>query len=482
MTPTDEQQAIIDAARSTDDNLLVSALAGAAKTTTLVMVAQALSSVPTLCVAFNRRIADEMTERLPGNCASFTLNSLGHRSWMDSLGKRLRVDAKKNYNILRAIVDELPKGEKEEAFKSFADTLRAVAFGKACGYIPTDRFDNAKRLVNDEEFFAALEEEPTALQKRLIRDASIRSLEAAWQGSIDFDDQVLMPTVFGGSFPRYPLVLVDEVQDLSELNHAMLKILARERLIAVGDDCQSIYEFRGAAPGSMRKLREAFSMQSLELSISFRCPQAVIIEAQWRAPHMRWPDGAERGEVADMTHWSVADLPETATILCRNNAPIFSMAIALLTAGRYPQIIGGDIAKTLVKTLRKLGNDSMPQADALRAVDRWEEEKLAKSRAPRRVSDQAECLRVFLRQGADIGEAIAYAEHVMKSHGPIVMSTIHKAKGMEWDNVFLLDKHLIHVEDQQDANLLYVAQTRAKQRLVYVTTEGYRYPLNEEGA
>jgi DNA helicase-2/ATP-dependent DNA helicase PcrA len=96
----------------------------------------------------------------------------------------------------------------------------------------------------------------------------------AMKGDCDFNDQVLMPTIFHGAFPRYPLILGDEAQDLSALNHATLrKLVGKRRLIAVGDPCQAIYGFRGAHEESMSLLREEFDMRELPLTISFRCPQ-----------------------------------------------------------------------------------------------------------------------------------------------------------------------------------------------------------------
>ena len=107
--PTEEQQAILDFANDSKDNLLINALAGAAKTSTLVMLAdyKRMSQTQILCLAFNKKIADEMRTRLPTNCTSMTLNSLGHRVWGQSLGRRLsRPDTKKNYNILRDLIDK----------------------------------------------------------------------------------------------------------------------------------------------------------------------------------------------------------------------------------------------------------------------------------------------------------------------------------------------------------------------------------------
>lgn len=481
-TPTPEQEACIIAARDTTDNLLISALAGAAKTSTLVLIAEALPKVEMLCLAFNKRIATEMQQRLPTNCKAMTLNSLGHRAWMDAVGTRLVLNDKKNYEILRDLVDKIEDPEdKKAAFDKFADILRAVASGKTAGYVPDHpAFKKAKPLMRDEEYFEWLDEEPSDLEWYLIRETSIRSMKRALKGEIDFDDQLLMPTVFFAFFPRYPLVLVDETQDLSALNHAMLRKIVRKRLIAVGDECQSIYGFRGAHQDSMNRIKKEFSMTELTLSISFRCPTSVVEEARWRAPHMKWPEWAKPGEVRRLTKWGVDDIPDEAAIICRNNAPLFNMAIKLLRNGRYPQLIGMDIGKSLLKHMKKLGPADTPQGELFEKIAAWQETKEKKSRNRGSVRDQAECMRIFARQGRNLGEAIAYAEHLLQRHGPIQLMTGHKSKGLEFDHVFILDKELVRMGEAQDRNLMYVMQTRAKQTLTYVDTENFEGNEDDE--
>src|SRR6478735_2782728 len=100
-TPTSEQALIVETSRTTEDNLIIQALAGAAKTSTLVLIAEALKSVPILCLAFNKKIADEMKERLPGNCTSMTLNSLGHRAWGSAINRRLEIRPNKVGDLLK---------------------------------------------------------------------------------------------------------------------------------------------------------------------------------------------------------------------------------------------------------------------------------------------------------------------------------------------------------------------------------------------
>jgi len=471
-TPTAEQQTIITAAQTTDDNMLISALAGAAKTSTLVLIAEALPKVEMLCLAFNKRIAVEMQERLPANCEAMTLNSLGHRAWSDSIGRRLIVDTKKNYNVLKKQIEKLSDADKSEAWDLFAETLRAIAFAKSCGYVPDGKFERNKRLMNDDKFFAHMEDAPTVVQEKLIRAVMTESIKRAFEGEIDFDDQILMPTVFSASFPRFPLVLIDEAQDLSALNHAMLRKLARKRLIAVGDECQAIYGFRGAHEDSMQLLKQEFSMKEYILSISFRCPKSVVNEALWRAPHMKYPEWAVEGSVSRTESWNAKNLPESAVIICRNNAPLFATAIKLLKNNRYPKLMGNDIGKTLVKIMKKFGDSNMDKDAVHGALDLWVEERLRRSRDEDKVYDQAACMAIFIDQAEDLGGAIAYAEHLFNMSGPIQLMTGHKAKGLEFDDVYFLDEYLVRNRGQ-DLNLRYVIITRAMQTLTYINSDQF---------
>jgi superfamily I DNA/RNA helicase len=471
--PTPEQQNIVEAVTASEENIIISALAGAAKTSTLVLVAEVLKTKSVLCLAFNKKIAVEMAERLPPNCQSMTLNSLGHRAWAEATGKRLILDTKKTFMILTELVNALPPRDKTDAFEEFADTLKMIEAGKTAGYIPTGHYPNAKALMRDEEFFAGLDDRPSKSQEDLIRAATLKSIAQAYEGKIDFNDQILMPTVFPAMFPSFPVVMIDEAQDLSALNHATLRKMVKKRLIAVGDPCQAIYGFRGAHEDSMTLLATQFNMKPLMLSISFRCPRKVVAEALWQAPHMRYPEWAIEGEVRTWGEWYAADIPETAAIICRNNAPLFSCAIRLLKNGRYPQIVGNDIGKHLMKVMKKFGNSSMPRKDVLFSIDQWSEARKKKSRFPTKIDDQADCLRIFANQGENLGDALAYAEHLFNSQGPITLMTVHKSKGLEFKDVFVLDRDLIRIDEGQEANLLYVAQTRSQGTLTYMNSDSF---------
>jgi superfamily I DNA/RNA helicase len=471
--PTEEQSAVVDRASSTTDNILLSALAGAAKTSTLVLIAEALPDTQILCLAFNKRIADEMQERLPSNCRAMTLNSLGHRTWCEATGRRLRIESGKTYAILKQLVDECPRGDKDILYENFAELMRIIDFGKSCGYVPSDNYERAKRLMDDDSFFNHIEQKLTDLEVGIVRMATLLSLKQSFEGLCDYNDQILMPTVFHGAFPRYPLTLVDEAQDLSALNHATLrKMIGTRRLISVGDPNQAIYGFRGAHEDSMAMLQQEFSMTEMHLSISFRCPISVVEHSHWRAPTMRWPEWAKQGEVKYLASWSPDDLPESATIICRNNAPLFRLAIKLLMVGRPVELHGKDVVASLTKIMRKFGGSDLRTVEILDKIDAWEEREKQKNkhRAHDSITDRAECMRIFAGQGQNLGDALHYAQHMVTMHSPLKMMTGHKAKGLEFDHVFFLDNSLVG-DEGQEKNLRYVIITRAKETLTYISSD-----------
>lgn len=470
--PTPEQATILEAVTTTTSNLLIDAGAGAAKTSTLRLIAEALPNRQMLCLAFNKRIATEMNEALPSWCKAQTLNSLGLEVWKTTLMGRTKVDTKKMGRLYTALLTPLDKEAQNEGWAMMGQILKEARMAKSSGHVPSSCTTKHAGLMDDTELLASLDEELSALGETLLITLLEQSLTEGLAGRIDFDDMLLLPTVFQASFPRYPLVLVDEAQDLSPLNHAMLAKLAKGRLIAVGDQCQAIYAFRGASSNGMKELTDKFAMQVFPLSISFRCPPAIINEILWRAPHMTaWSGHPHEGRVVEHGTWSFSDLPDSAAIICRNNAPLLNIAVALLQHDRHPNLWGNDIAAGLLKLLQSMGNARTPQAAVFSAIDEWEKKKLKISRLPGPVRDRAECLRIFARKGSNLAEASTAARAIFDSAGPLQLMTGHKSKGHEFPDVFFLDEDLVG-QKGQEANLRYVICTRSQRNLSYIRTLG----------
>jgi len=106
LNPTEEQAAIIHAATSTSDNLMLNALAGTGKSSTLKMIDRAIKTKPALYLVFNRRNADEATSsgEFADTTTIRTFNSLGHRIWAAYCAGKVVLDARKTNTLFKEMV------------------------------------------------------------------------------------------------------------------------------------------------------------------------------------------------------------------------------------------------------------------------------------------------------------------------------------------------------------------------------------------
>lgn len=526
VTPTDEQQAVIDHLVSSPNSLVVEALAGAAKTTTITMGLGALNPRPgqVLAVAFNKKIAMDLQSKLPANVKVSTMNALGHGAWAGFCRGKLTLNSSKVHFIVRDLFEELNiQSEYPDDWLDLMKEVQSLIDGaKAMGLVPTGCVSEAlvtTRMTEDsdlgwEEVADALDLDISEVGVHLAREGLKRSIKEAMEGKIDFNDQIYMSVCWGASFNQFPLVVVDEAQDLSAMNHIMLKRSLKRggKLIAIGDRHQAIYGFRGASHNSMDQIKEMFNAEVLELNTTFRCGSEIAAHVQDWVPRITSPDWAIAGEVKTLgTNWSSETFPIGSAILCRNNAPLIRLAFALLKQGRKVTINGGELHTQLIKLLgricgikskedqntrnKKLGGYSTDQLkEKIRAWEKAEVAALRKSGKERRVhgiKDRADCL-VYLCEGAEASAENANGWDVSKyitqlfanSDGSVLLSTGHKSKGLEWDHVFHLDSHLIPSRYAlmqkelgnsapwvQEMNLRYVISTRAKKSLTYVSNE-----------
>jgi DNA helicase II / ATP-dependent DNA helicase PcrA len=468
LNPTVEQQAIITAATTTSDNLMLNALAGTGKSSTLKMIDRAIKTKPALYLVFNRRNADEATAsgEFADTTTIRTFNSLGHRIWAAYCAGKVVLDARKTNTLFKEAVDALTKAEAKVWWSYYQVVADGVSKAKAIGYVPEGVYPAAKRLAKIDALHNAMDEPPDEHAAEIIDAILTESIKRAYKGLIDYNDQIYMPALFGGAYPRFPLVLVDEYQDQSPVNHALLARLVKGRVIGVGDPWQNIYGFRGAKADGMTQAAETYSMTSLDLSVSFRCPQAIVEAARWRVPHFKWLK--QGGHVEEAGTFKGADFPDDATIICRNNAPLLRLAFRLLSCGKSVSVMGSDIGPRLIGIMKKFGNESMKREAVFAAIEDYREAKvLAGSKS---AADLADCMRVFADHGDTLGTAISYAEHLFKQTGTIRLLTGHKSKGLEFENVFFLDPWLLS-DSEQDKNLRYVIITRSQNSLVMLDSK-----------
>lgn len=510
---------------------MITAFAGTGKTSTLVMIAKQFPVQPAIALAFNLTIKKELEKRFPSYWKIMTLNGLGHRAWMNAIrGKTVTLDERKLGRIITAVFKDFQYQGNED---SWASIRTLVSKAMQLGIVPASRPHKGFRpdtpeqwaMLADELWLQDIGEEEIGLAREILT----RSVAEGFEGTISFDDQIYLPVCFNGQFPRFPLLLGDEVQDWSVMNRVMAQRSCSGRFILVGDPRQSIYAFRGADSNSMERLRALRPKWiDLPLSVTFRCPKIVVDRQQKHAPGFTafhtnpigelvqfqrydkrgrpqeseyehfgdferalraWKDAggilnSGAPQTWDWTKIETLNSARSIAILSRNNAPLLKIAFKLLRSNVPVTMLGRDIGKTLVALSKKvLPDDDMKAPDCVLAVNQWKDNQIALANANGQeekvanLHDQAECLLAVIEGAkAETASAIRWylRELFERSSGHVVISTIHRAKGLEWDTVLHLDpwripsKHALQnpVQMQQEMNLLYVAETRCKRLLI----------------
>lgn len=480
---SDEQIAIIEAYNTHTDNLIVNACPGSGKTTLLEQLWRE-NNAATLAIAFNVSIVKELQARLPqrSNSGRKTLNSFGHGLCLKHINSKLKLDKFKVSNIIRATHSH-KWNERDEAIRRY-DLTTLVAHLKNIGLAP-NLIDNGliKEVMYqyDIDTFPDIEECAIDVYKRSLHDTR----------TIDFADQLLFPVLYNVTVPEFDNVLVDEAQDLNNVQIELLNKL-HSRFVFVGDRHQSIYAFSGSLPSAMEDISTSFNCTNYPMTLSYRCPLTVVREAQRYYPDdIRCTASALEGRISTLTltpeglytdgslgavKWLQDDL-----ILCRQNRPLVDMAYSLLRNNIPCYVRGRDIGENLIRYIKRFKQDDIsPLLDAInRDIDtsialaskREDDDKIAA------LIDKQKTLEAFIDniQPVDTSQLCEGIAALFKQGRGTQLSTIHKAKGLEADRVFILDPVLLAQKRKgqkpyqtiQENNIAYVAVTRAKDTLYY---------------
>ena len=281
--------------------------------------------------------------------------------------------------------------------------------------------------------------------------------------------------------------LVDEAQDLNRCQQ-QLAMMAGKRLILCGDPKQAIYGFAGADAESMSRMQKILEATErgcvhLPLTVTRRCGKAIVAEAQKIVPDFGYWETNPEGKISQ-AEYAVSDKSYHTIVndgdmcLCRVNAPLVSQCFRFLKAGRKATIQGRDVGQGLISTVKKLKADSVPDLSC--KLSDWLHCETMKETAKRNANenqlialqDRVDCLYCFMEGQQTVEDVIAKIESVFtdnKDSPGIRLSSVHKAKGLEANRVFVMTDTLypagVNLEEQ---NLEYVAVTRAKQELVLV--------------
>lgn len=492
--PSKYQQGIFDFIQHGNGNAVINALAGSGKTSTIV---NAVKLIPSTCnalfIAFNKEIVKELEKKLAGvkNVQVKTLHSLGLLMIRRNLGTNIEIDEYKYRTFIKKNIKQL----------SSAD------FDKMTTKLMQQYTDNVIQLCDLGRYnLAQCEKDLLQVSARhdipIIDDECNAVLNVMKWGrenttSIDFTDMVWLPyeLTLNPIGLQYDYIFIDECQDLNAAQRELFLRCFRRgtRFIAVGDKKQAIYSFAGADAESFAKLQNLPNTTTLPLPISYRCPKKVVNLANQFVDTMECREGAPDGEIVHNV--SIKDIHDGDMVLCRTKMPLIKLYMRYLRMGVKSYVRGQDIGLNLLRMVDKteqivlnvslqkdgvfarLYDDLFEERNRLMIKRGMDLEDATLSNQIMNKYDSIKTLEILaegLTSARDLHDRI---ENVFaESADGVCLSTIHKAKGLEANNVYILCKTLMPSrlatqdwEKEQEQNLMYVAYTRAKYKLGFVS-------------
>lgn len=594
------QENILNTVKLTDKNILVDAKAGSGKTSTLILISEAIQKQGNKCLflAFNKHIVEELKGKMDTtDCAVKTIHSLGYsylRSFLyRQYGQHYKMDL--DENKLREIVkhkfeedgyqQSVIEHNIDKTGTELKDFIRTL-ISETCHLINFCRFHMTNYHEQDKVRRLALSCCRTIIEENIgfdnyptLVESVIDKLKNDFENpeiidglptyKVDFTDMIYFP-VYYKMIPPWSIreyldyVLIDECQDLSELQQEFLKTLGNNsRFIFVGDEKQAIYGFAGADTKSIFKLTQRYDLEQLPLNICYRCPKKVIKLVQQEVlPTIEY--NKERPDVGEVHYIErseiIKNLEKNDVIITRRNSDLLRLFIDLSVKKKIQvRLLNKDLVNNVTNNLTRIVNSYIEKYNKGLNIEKelfeWMAEKgipkqvlkqtnldkdvedkiiqLMKDRKNKSITKQKhtvdyliKCMTEYKTQGnynqknmetGELDELTAYY-HIIESFIDMfkqkvnaltvkdlitfienflslnenkevpTLSTIHKMKGGEADNIFIYDyprfpykyNNMSEDDQQQEVNLQYVALTRAKKKLYLVLTVPTERELQSE--
>jgi DNA helicase-2/ATP-dependent DNA helicase PcrA len=484
--PSDKQQKIFDVWNNTDKNILINAVAGSGKTTTLIELLK-FCKYKTLFLAFNKSVQEEIQNQIDEKGLtqgkSLTMHSLGLSAIRKKYGKVI-IKNGKNFELLKSIQT---KHKSIFKYMKWEEKLKL-------GYTLMDMNDIARLFLTDN--LTEIKKHLQSMDKNFVNHKDIVSLwssfvsfrEKSYTGKtvvIDFNDMIYLAARENLHIPVEPYYLmVDEAQDLNLAQHKLIENLIEQgtimKWIAVGDRNQSIYGFSGAYSSSFNKFLDIGDVEELPLDICYRCAQNIIDETNEVYDVMEY--GREDKGIVGVVK-EISEIKPESMIICRNTSPIIKLYFGLLGVGVPVYIKGDDILTSINRFLKPYLNYTV-------GGTKIELQYKLTELQSRKTEDARMKLYIFKENYANFKALVANMStdyEVIKllldkvknlfkvKNKAAMLCTIHKSKGLEADIVYILNENLIPSKfatskEQliQEQNLKYVARSRAKKELYYL--------------
>lgn len=483
-------------------NMVINAAAGASKTTTIV---NCISLIPekkrVLFVAFNKEIVEVIKKKITvtKNINVKTFHSTGYCILLENkvINGVDQINEFKYKNYIKGNIKTLSKMYQGMTASDRNKLVRNVMdLTDYCRYYLAFKEKDVKKIADKYSLV-------------LIGDEANVVLDVLKWGksnyeTIDFTDMIWLPSVLNLTTRKYLYnwVLIDEGQDTSIAEQKLIEKCFKRgtRFIVVCDTFQQINVWCGSTEDAIDNFIKQKNTKQYRLPISYRCPKKIVEKAKQYSDNIIAKDDAIEGEV----NYNVSKYePENGDmVLCRNTAPLIDLYMKYIRVNKKSYLKGFDnvrdeytslIESTGAKIIDRncLFDDGLfPKlyrmlVDTVKSVSEKNNLDFKDScMHPTVLTLYDHILGIrTLSEGLKTTSELLDKLNVIFSgdaKDAILLSTVHKAKGLEADNVFILIPSLLpskravkEWEVKSEKNLVYVAITRAKKSINYMEEDEY---------
>lgn len=447
-------------------------------------------------LAFNKSVKEEIEKKLVGydNCTVKTVHGLGYGILSSHLKAQPKVDEFKYNTFLRHNLSELSEAkltQKKDIDEYCNNVIQILEFSRM-------NLAQSNREVEKiaQEYGISHDNDEVSVVVKLMKWGK-KNLQ-----TVDFTDLVWLP--YELDIPpkqyKYDWIFNDEAQDYSV---AYVKLFTRcfkrgTRFVSCGDEYQSINQFAGASEHAFETMIGMPNTQVFDLPMSYRCDTAIIEEAKRFVSDIIPRGDAGIGLVKYDT--KISEIKDNDLVLSRTNAALFKLYTKLIKMNKGCYIKGNDDDKNkLLSVIEKyrVGEElgKKFECDGLfpRLYDKMISERnklvdggldMIDAINTQAVQSRYDTISSLVTLSVNCNTVTELVNKINKiysrSDTGICLSTIHKAKGLEADNVHIICRSVMpqkyaktKSEIQQERNLIYVAITRAKHKLCYVSEKEF---------
>jgi superfamily I DNA/RNA helicase len=498
--PSKYQQAIFRWVLEGSGDALIEAVAGSGKTTTLVESSKLIQSRQVLFCAFNKHIEQEIKKRTDTVTVK-TIHSIGYKCLVNRLD-RLKLEKYKYSDLVReefwkrmeldlsVYLGKFSQEEQAGVKRKIFDDLESLIRLTRLTLTDSTSADEMQLIIEHYR----LESPYVQILVAYLPEILDRGKEIARTARIiDFDDMVWLPNQFNLKPFQYQWIFVDEAQDL---NKAALELILKSRrvggrIIFVGDRNQAIYGFAGADSKSIDNIKEMTQAQYFPLSICYRCPKSHVDYVKKFVSTIEPSPLQKKGVIKMISENSVHQYVKVNDMmLCRLSAPLVKMCLDLINL-KIPAIIRGeDMHTRMIEILNQIelmnGFSYSKFRTFLNTYLNEEIQRLQQQGSSNLMIQDVRdycrgvfiCYENFSQARSISGLKNAIMRLFGEDRDKVMLSTVHKAKGLENNRVFILLSDSMPFtfeaikdwEKEQEVNLTYVAFTRSKDSLFLVRT------------